>query len=203
MSCDCHVELRNDIQCHIDNNYVGFSWSSNAWIGVDTNANITSITEISNLKVLYSDNCPFDYCGDFNKNTDYMRTIDPDHQCASNRTGRLCGGCRDGFSLAIGSSRCIPCSNNSYLALLILFAAAGFLLVFLISVLDLTVSRGMINGLIFYANIVWAYQSITLIRRCNDNQVNNCLSFLYVFPAWINLDFGIETCFIQGLNAFG
>ena len=109
--CDCYHELRIDIQCHIDNNNV-FLWSSNAWIGVDANANnITSITEIS--KVLYNNNCPLDYCGDFTKNMDYMRTIDPDDQCASNRAGRLCGGCLHGFSLAIGSSRCIPCSSNS------------------------------------------------------------------------------------------
>ena len=134
-SCDCHLELRNDIQCYIDNNNVHFSWSSNAWIGVDTSANVT---ETNSLRIiLYSGNCPFDYCGDNNKNIDYMRTSDPDDQCAFNRAGRLCGRCREGFSLAIGSSRCIHCSNNNYLALLIFFAAAaaGFLLMLFISIL--------------------------------------------------------------------
>ena len=87
----------------------------------------------------------------------------------------LCGGCRDGFSLAIGSSRCIPCSNNSYLALLIFFSAAGFLLVFLISVLiDLTVSCGMINGLILYANIyslgLSEHHPTTGQQQCPDKQ---------------------------------
>ena len=188
-SCACHSELRKDIQCHIDNSNVSFSWSSNAWIGVDASTNITSVTEISG--VLYGDNCPFDYCADNQKNVDYMGESDPDDQCASNRAGRLCGGCRHGFSLAIGSSHCILCSNNSYLAFLIFFSAAGFLLVFLISVLDLTVSHGMINGLILYANIVWAYQSIVLSQEYNNTQMNKGLSFLYILLAWINLDFGI------------
>ena len=196
-SCDCHPELRKDIQCHIDNNDVNFLWSSNAWIGVDRSANITETN-----RILYSANCPFDYCGDSKKHVDYMRKSDPDDQCALNRTGILCGRCREGFSLAIGSSRCIPCSNNSYLALLIFFAAAGFLLVLFISIVNLTVAQGMINGLVFYANIVWAYQSIVLTQEYNTDTINSGYGFFRIFLAWINLDFGIETCFIQGLNGF-
>ena len=189
--CDCHPELRTDIQCRIDNNNVHFLWSSNAWIGVDTSANVTETN-----RILYSGNCPFDYCREGKKNVDYMKKSDPDDQCAFKRAGRLCGRCREGFSLTIGSSHCIPCSNNNYLALLIFFAAAGFLLVLFISIVNLTVAQGMINGLVFYANIVWAYQSIALPQECSNNRVNSGLSFLYIFLAWINLDFGIETCFI-------
>ena len=199
-SCDCHMELGNGIQCHIDNNNVQFSWSSNAWIGVDSSANNTSINETN--RVLYSENCPFDYCGDGKKTVDYMKMNDPANQCAFNRAGKLCGSCRDGYSLAIGSSRCIQCSNNNYLALLIFFVAAGFLLVLFISILNLTVAQGMINGLVFYANIVWAYQNIVLPQEFNTDTLNSGLPVLKIFLAWFNLDFGIETCFIRGLNGF-
>ena len=76
-------------------------------------------------------------------------------QYSFNRAGRLCGGCKENYSPAIGSSHCIYCANDNKMSFLIFFAAAGLLLVFFISVLNLTVTQGMINGLIFYANIVW------------------------------------------------
>ena len=84
--------------------------------------------------------------------------IDPDAQCVFNHAGVLCGGCKENYSLAIGSSRCIKCSSNSYVALFIVFAAAGLLLVIFIFSLNLTISQGLINGLVFYANIVWDYK---------------------------------------------
>ena len=55
-----------------------------------------------------------------------------DRQCKDNRTGILCGKCQNGTSLAIGSSRCLPHCPNNHLSLLLVFAAAGVLLVFAI-----------------------------------------------------------------------
>ena len=121
----------------------------------------------------------------------------PDAQCVFNHDGRLCGGCKENFSLAIGSSHCIQCPNNNNLALLVFFAGAGIVLVFIIAALNLTVTQGTINGLIFYANIVWAYQSITF-----PPEFENKLIAHKIFIAWLNLDFGIETCFISGMNAY-
>ena len=65
----------------------------------------------------------------------------------------------------------------------------------LLIVLNLTVSVGTINGLIFYANIVRANHAIFFLP-------NTANSFLSWFIAWINLDLGIETCFYNGLNAY-
>ena len=62
-------------------------------------------------------------------------------------------------------------------------------------VLNLTVSVGTINGLIFYANIVRANQAIFFPPATNG-------SFLSIFIAWLNLDLGIETCFYDGLDAY-
>ena len=113
-------------------------------------------------------------------------------QCADNRTGTLCGKCNkdENFCLAIGSSRCIKCENNNHLALLIFFAAAGVLLVIFISALNLTVTQGMINGLLYYANIIWAYQSLYLPVPPDDKKY---WYILRVFVAWVNLNFGIHT----------
>ena len=75
-----------------------------------------------------------------------------------NRSGVLCGECAEGLSLMLGSNKCGQCSNV-YLTLLLPFALAGIGLVAILIALNLTVSVGAINGLIFYANIVKIQES--------------------------------------------
>ena len=183
--CDCYLHHVVFDNCVAVNETGLFSWSSNVW---------TSIYEDG---ILYDTHCPFDYCNITGQLINLLN--DSDTQCAFNRAGRLCGGCRENYSLAIGSSHCIQCPNNNNLALVIFFAAAGFILVFFITALNLTVSQGMVNGLIFYANIVWTYQSIFFPPHPKGYAV---MVFFKAFIAWVNLDFGIETCFISGLTAF-
>ena len=184
--CDCYPVLSaNGVECEIINGtgYVRIPWNNTLWVATHKNG------------IIYSQLCPPSYCDGTNKW--FNIESNPDAQCAFNRAGQLCGGCRDGYSLALGSSDCVKCPNNNNLTLLLFFAAAGPMLVLLISALNLTVTQGMINGLIFYANIVWAYQSILIPQR-----EIGYLRFLSVFIAWINLDFGIQACFFNGLTAF-
>lgn len=124
---------------------------------------------------------------------------DSDKQCTHGRSGILCGACRKNFSQILGSSLCQPCSDNNHLALILVFALAGFALVFFIKLLDFTVANGAINGLIFYANIVWANQNIVLSEEDYSPAINQILK---TFLAWLNLDLGINTCFFIGLNAY-
>ena len=133
--------------------------------------------------------CPFEYCTSQKKD---FTVDDSDEQCSNNRTGLLCGKCDQNFSLALGTNRCLQCSND-YLWLIVAFAFAGVALVLLLLVLRLTVAVGTINGLIFYANII-ANNSATFFTP----QTN----VLTVFIAWLNLDLGIETCFIDGMDAY-
>ena len=64
-----------------------------------------------------------------------------------------------------------------------------------IKVIDLTISQGTLNGLVFFANIVKANEYLLL----QEKQTNP----LAVFIAWLNLDLGVETCFYNGLTAYG
>ena len=187
-TCDCNPILtRSGVKCGIINGKSYFSWNSTLWINV---------TDTDFIYVMY---CPLHYCDPAGKQIELKSN--PSMQCALNRAGRLCGGCREGYSLAIGSSHCIHCpNNNNGLALLIFFAAAGLLLVFFINVLDVTLTQGLLDGLIFYANIIWTYQSVLFPGEYRDT--NAGLIFLKTFIAWINLDFGIETCFVKGLTAY-
>ena len=93
----------------------------------------------------------------------------------------------------LGTSRCKQCSN-SHLLLLIAFALMGVALVLLLFICKLTVATGTLSGLVFYANIVGINRAIFLPVESTDA--------LSVFIAWLNLDFGIETCFYNGMDAY-
>ena len=144
----------------------------------------------TNGTVATSQFCPLNYC---NRRDSNVMLAKPDTQCNYNHSGILCGACQPGLSLALGSEQCMPCSNK-YLALLIPLTLAGPVLVGFIKLLDLTVSQGTMNGLIFYANIIQANHYIFLPWRSNH--------ILSVFIAWLNLDLGVETCFFEGLDAY-
>ena len=60
---------------------------------------------------------------------------------------------------------------------------------------------GTINGLIFYANIVWV-NNASFFKTPNIFGVRVFQQVLAVFIAWMNLDLGIETCFFQGMDVY-
>ena len=123
---------------------------------------------------------------------------DTDGQCKDNRGHRMCGSCRDGYSLLIGSNKCGKC-NNKYMYFITagwiaLFAVMGILLVVLLIALNLTVSVGTLNGLLFYANIVKLYEPVF--------STQGAVPVLSQLVSWINLDIGIEACFYNGMGAY-
>ena len=192
-TCSCYPVLANNgFSCEVKNKTGLLQWNGTVWVNATLNEGHSTQSGI-----MYNKFCPLLYCKSGNKTVNIGD--DPSKQCASNRTKILCGTCMDSFSLAIGSSRCIECHNSHNVALLLAFAAAGVLLVFFILALNLTVTQGLINGVIFYANIVWAYKIILFPA---DIGANYLFIFLYVFIAWLNLDFGIEICFFVGMNAY-
>jgi predicted outer membrane repeat protein len=191
--CRCYPVLAvNGFRCSIQNKIGYLEWNNTGWVNATINDRLGN-------GIIYNSFCPLNYC----KSGKKMINIrdNPWRQCASNRTGVLCGACIENFSLAIGSPRCIECHNRRNMTLLLVFAIAGVFLVFFILTLDFTVTQGHVNGLIFYANIVWTYKTILFpITRFNHD--NNWVTVLNIFIAWLNLDFGIESCFIVGLNAY-
>ena len=138
--------------------------------------------------------CPFNYC----KVSDIpipLSLENLDDQCDLNRSGILCGKCSENLSQVLGTSQCVEC-HKPWIALIIpLIAVAGFFLVAFLIFLNLTVSVGSINGLIFYANVVRANNAIFFPPHISD-------SFFNKFIAWLNLDLGIETCFYDGFDAY-
>ena len=60
--------------------------------------------------------------------------------------------------------------------------------------LNMTVAVGLINGFVFYANIVAANSAVFF--------PSSEPSFPTVFVAWLNLNIGIDVCFFDGLDAY-
>ena len=83
-----------------------------------------------------------------------------------------------------------------YTSLLLFFLAAGIGLIALLLTLHMTVAAGAINSLILYANIVNVHRDLFLPRDKTG------VSPLSIFIAWVNLDFGISTCFYNGLDVY-
>ena len=180
--CSCQPYLdAHGVQC----NFTTYKVNRNAqqWIGILNSAKTVVIHQ----------HCPYDFCKPY---TLSLNLSTPDEQCSFNRSGLLCGACQPGLSQVLGTSNCKKCSNF-WLLLTFVFALVGMLLVAGLVLLDLNISKGTINGLIFYSNIVRANTAIFF----PDKRVINS-TFLRWFIAWLNLDVGIETCFYDGLDAY-
>ena len=138
-----------------------------------------------------SQQCPFDYC---KSSSFYLNLSTPDSQCQFNRSGILCGQCQQGLSTVFGSSHCQHCSNI-YLLIIIPIAVAGFVLVLLLFLLNLTVTDGTINAFILYVNII----------GINDKMFfpeHHTITPLHTFISLANLDLGIKICFYNGMDDY-
>lgn len=150
---------------------------------------------------LYTDVLAYDYCVandtiTINVSNDSM---EQDVQCQYNRTGVLCGACPENYSVILGSSECRKGCTNNYLLLIMVFALAGILLVFILTFLNLTIAAGTLSGLIFYVNIVQLHRPILFQYHSVPVLTNSVLLFI----SWINLDFGIPVCFYKGMDEYG
>ena len=150
---------------------------------------------------VFSKNCPEIFCKEEKDieptwlNFSNLSSADVDQQCNANRTGILCGTCKQGFSLTLGNLNCALCENR-YISLLLFFMAAGIVVVAVSLLLQMNISTGTLNGLILYANLV----NINKDQFFPPQKVK--VNVLTVFISWMNLDFGIPVCFYHGLDAY-
>ena len=190
--CTCDTKLLPYISdCNVQEETI--TKNSDAWISYVS-------TLLNSSGYLIYNHCPFDYCFSPNSNNEIKINLNQengsDAQCAYNRMGTLCGTCRPGFSLSLGSSRCVSCSHwHTKLSTIISVAIiSGIGIVAMLLMLNLTVAVGTLNGVIFYANIV-ASNFSTFLPFSSPN-------FITVFIAWLNLDIGMNICFFEGLDSY-
>ena len=191
-TCECHNDISQYVeQCDSQTGLLVKQSQSRAWISYIND------TDLRETGFLVYPNCPFDYCLLLSPPIDLNQPDGADTQCAFNRSSLLCGSCQPDLSLSLGSSRCLQCPSHwpaLLIAITIAAILAGIALVTLLLVLNMTVAVGTLNGLIFYANVVYANKSILL-----PFQETN---FLTVFISWLNLELGIDTCYFSGMDTY-
>ena len=178
LQCTCDDFITDQIDTTCNETRFTVLRPENTWIGVDS----------STKEVSYISLCPIHYCND--RITEVNLSI-PDQLCENGRSGILCGECEASLSVIFGSAKCSDCSSL-WLLTIPLYAIAGVLLVFLLFLLDLTVTKGTINGLILYANLISVNANI--FYRGTSQQ------FLFVFISLLNLELGFPICFFDGMG---
>ena len=102
--------------------------------------------------------------------------------------------CRPDFSLSLGSSHCIQCSENrrrqDLIGIVVAAFIAGIALVIFMLALNMTVAVGTLNGILFYAHIITANTETYFLSFTAP-------SFVTVFISWLNLDVGFDVCFVK------
>ncbi len=145
----------------------------NTWVGTD---------DYETAQVVM---CSFDFCS---RRIIDISTTPLAEQCNENynRAGPGCGGCVDGYSLALGSNRCRRCSN-AYIMLLLTFAFLGVLLMTVMLLLRISIAGGLLNGVLYFSNIVSLYSPLF------------SQYFIFIF-FWFSLKLGLESCFFDGMK---
>ena len=181
-SCECS-DLINAPSSRIECGHHDFTLhvSQDRWIGFGPNNDS-----------LFIGDCHFDYCLG---GTRIIKPPDFDKQCQEgyNRSGIVCGKCAVGYSTVFGSNRCLKCSNK-YISMIIVFALLGIALVSAISFLQITISEGYLNGMLFYANVLNLY--LPLLTKSGSNIVH-----IFFLVSLLNLNLGFESCFYDGMNS--
>lgn len=180
--CECKPQL----QGHCNPGKGTVTRSGTMWMGYFSNS------------TLFHKHCPLDYCKPEELT---MQLNESQKQCMFNRVGILCGKCKDGLSLMLGTSQCKLCSNT-FLALLAVMALAGVLLVVVLFLCNLTVAKGTLNAIIFYASVIRINHAIFFPHTRMGSAIHVIGKILTVFIAWLNLDLGLETCFYNGMDGY-
>ena len=167
------------------------------------------VGEGENNSLHYSLNCPPGYCNIysnhdmliFNVTGSYVSSLHNDIKplCHGSRTGDICGECIPNYSVVFGSTDCRVCSDKRWLLTAIIYIVAGPLLVFVLFKLNLTLTRGTLNGIIFYAQITNIQQYFN--TPCSDcGNESYFIKFTSLFISWLNLNLGFPLCFYDGMN---
>ena len=214
-SCDCSKALfkfkavhdrKVNIVCSIDNLSITWLGGGNSWAGA-IGAHANTMAQEPEFGV--SQSCPLGYCTYHLFNSFYSanRTIHIIQKyhlnpllCLHNRTGVLCGACEiDRPSTVFGSTECKDCSNY-WLLTIILYIAVGPLIVYLLFKLNLTLTAGTLNGVIFFANAANCGVIDLIFLDPNSRLLYVFGQIAFVFLSTLNLNLGFPLCFYNGMN---
>ena len=186
-TCGCSSFLKGlgITQCNIDTTSVNIPPQS--WLGVVTD---------SRTIIGYTEHCPPEYC----LPNATINITQPDIICRGNRVGWLCGECKKGYSIVLGSSDCYKCSNSLQSALkLTLVILGGILYVVILFSLRLTIDFGTLGGFIFWQDVIWPYA----IPSSGVTFKSTVLQYMVFFLSSIKYHWSIPMCVTSNLNELG
>ena len=159
---------------------------ANSWFGIIFDNSSNSSTPY----VGYANTCPVGYCNSSGREvkiTDSHSTI-----CINNREGPLCGNCLDGYSATHGGPECRKCTEKG-LALLVGNISSGIITIFVLFLLKLTLNKGTVGGIVFYAN------TYDIVRTISTSGKPYFIPFVQLVEI-INLHQGFSTCLYHGMT---
>ena len=190
--------------------------STEADVSTDTTLNVwpyCNIDEVHNSSSgkceQYTDSSSSSLC---NSEPIYMYT----NTCAPNTTVSICGSCEDGYSVPINlPNKCVQCDDPLIARGWILFVTVQLLpvtvMVLLIIVLNIQLTSGTFNALVFYSQILTTvFPSLTLntiLGHPSCNSITNLQLYLIPFNI-LNLDFTLflgdyPLCISSATTPFG
>ena len=179
--CSSFLKQCGITQCNIDTLTINIP--SHSWLGIVDNRTIIGYTE----------HCPPGYC----LPSTIINITKPDIMCRGNRMGWLCGQCKEGYSIVLGSTDCYQCHNTLLTALAISFGIlGGIVYVLVLFSLRLTIDLGTLGGFIFWLNIIWPYA----IPSSEMDIKNIHLQYIVYILTSIKYQWNIPICITNDLN---
>ena len=195
--CSCDSLIQNYVDCNIDTQTIHVSEGSRLWFGCDG-----AYDNQSHCDLAMNTYCS-QYCNPYNYSVKVSNKSSFDEQCLPGRTGVLCGACKSGFSRVFGSeTKCKACSNWYILLVIPLYLLSGLITVMLLGVLNITVTEGTLSGLIIYANIVYTHANLFSSSSSLSTGSHVIGRVYWTFIALLNLDYGSEVCFYNGMDGY-
>ena len=214
--CECsHVlhKIDNQPVCKISSDgsnpliTINLVTSHSHWIGILNNGTVFGVSPYCYIYCRYNDNYDTFVINDSLGSTKVMiahssNYDDKESLCSDNREGPLCSQCTPGYSVTFGSNQCEKCSNW-WLLTLIVYGLAGASLIYLLYALNLTLTTGKLNGIIFYSQILYnTYTELYYHNAVDGGLVKFILFCLRGILLLINLNisFNIPLCFYDGMT---
>ena len=217
--CECSYVLHkidNQPVCKISSNgsnqlitiklVTSFVTHSN-WIGTLDNGTVFGVSPYCHINCRYNDNYDTFVINDSVGSTKVMIAHSSNYDnkeslCSDNREGPLCSQCTPGYSVTFGSNQCEKCSNW-WLLTLIVYGLAGASLIYLLYALNLTLTTGKLNGIIFYSQILYNTHTMLHYHNAVDDGLVKFIFFCLrgvLLLINLNISFNIPLCFYDGMT---
>ena len=193
-TCECSnllISQNKYSTCNIRDTSITIPPDSNLWIGPLTSPH----NDTGRPPLAVIGNCPVKFCNPFKRSWNVVTET----RCQPSRTGLFCSHCKDNKSVVFGSDKCYECSNY-WLFTVIGYALAGILLICILFKLQLTLTHGTINSLIFFAKVANTGLISILEMAVYDKYQVYFSQFNLIFLSTLNLNLGQRLCFYNGMT---